>query len=64
MKFVRVKDKSTGHEFSEPADSPLIGKRLEVVGRKAATRLPLPAKHDPFKPKKNSPSAGDDKKEA
>lgn len=58
MKFVRVKDKTTGHEFSEPAESPLIGKRFEVVGRKATTAMPLPPKF-----KKNLSPAGGTKKE-
>ena len=59
MKFVRVKDKATGHELSEPADSPLIGKRFEVVDRKAATAVPLPPKF-----KKNlSPAGGITKEE-
>lgn len=60
MKYVRVKN-AAGHEFSEPVDSPLIGKGLEVVDRKAATAHPFPPKPNPF-PKKTSP-AGDSKKE-
>ena len=61
MKYVRVKDNSTGHEFSEPEGSPLIGKGLEVVGRKAATTHPLPPKFNAL-PKK-SPAGDAEKKE-
>ena len=62
MKYVRVRDKSSGHEFSEPADSPLIKKgTVEVVSRKPATTLPLPPKFNVLS--KKSP-AGGEKKEA
>lgn len=44
MIFVRVRDE-VGHEFSEPADSPLIRKgKLRVVDRKAASQVSLPPK--------------------
>lgn len=43
--YVRVREKSTGHEFSTPENDPLIGKGLEVVDRKAMTTLPLPPKY-------------------
>lgn len=45
MKYVRVRDKSTGHEFSTPENDPLIGKGLEIMDRKATTSLPLPPKY-------------------
>ncbi|MCT1430567.1 hypothetical protein M3G50_07345 [Brachybacterium muris] len=55
--YIRVRDKSTGHEFSAPEGDPLIGKGLEVVDRKAATILPMPPKY-----KKTLPPAGGEKK--
>lgn len=60
MKYVRVRDKSTGHEISTPENDPLIGNGLEVVDRKAATSYPLPPKYKKILP----PAGGDKKKEA
>lgn len=62
MKYVRVRNEA-GHEFSEPADSPLIRKGgVRVVDRKAATTRPLPPKFNPL-PQKNVPAKPDEKKE-
>lgn len=59
MKYVRVRDKATGHEFSTPEGDPAITKgKFEVVDRKALTSVPLPPKF-----KKNLPPAGGTKKE-
>lgn len=60
MKYVRVRDKTTGHEFSTPEGDPAIEKgRFEVVARKAPTSVALPPKF-----KKNlSPAGGTNKEE-
>lgn len=62
--FVRVRNQA-GHEFSTPENDPLIGKGvLERVGRKAATRVPLPPKFNPFPKTSQPPVGGDENKEA
>ncbi|MGP5375283.1 hypothetical protein ACTXM8_04695 [Brachybacterium alimentarium] len=59
MKYVRVRDKKSGHEFSTPENDPGIKKGwFEVVSRKAPTSIPLPPKF-----KKNLSPAGGTKKE-
>lgn len=53
MRYVRVRDKELGHQFSTPEDDPILDSGLvERVG-KGYTFLPLPPK-----PKKNVPPAG------
>lgn len=55
MKWIRVRDVSTGHELSTPVGDPLIRKGvLRVVGRHEATSIPLPPKY-----KKNLPPIED-----
>lgn len=62
MKYVRVKNEA-GHEFSEPVDSPLIGKGLEVVDRKAATAYPFPPKFNALPKSQKSPKSDANTKE-
>lgn len=60
MRYVRVKDKETGHEFSVPETDPLLkGDLVRVVSRKPATSVMLPPKHH-----KTLPRRGETTKEA
>lgn len=45
--FVRVRDKSTGHQFDVPEADPRIGTAFELLNRKSYPPSPVirPAKH-------------------
>lgn len=69
--FVRVKDKTTKHQFDVPETDPRIGKAFELVNsdRYPRARTPRPPKHHvpnvsarPARPVEQSPS--DDSKES
>ena len=64
--FVRVKDKSTGHEFDVPESDPRIGKSLTALSKKdypSSTVARRPKHHLDLKSKKSDPSKAEQSKE-
>lgn len=64
--FVRVKDKSTGHEFDVPESDPRIGKSLTALSKKdypPSSVIRRPKHHLNLKPKQSAPSKAEKTKE-
>ena len=64
--FVRVKDKSTGHEFDVPESDPRIGKSLTALSKKdypPSTVARRPKHHVDLKSKQSVPSKAEKSKE-
>ena len=64
--FVRVKDKSTGHEFDVPESDPRIGKSFTALSKKnypPSMVVRRPKHHLNLKPKQCAPSKAEKSKE-
>ena len=64
--FVRVKDKSTGHEFDVPESDPRIGKTFTALSKKDYPPSPVvrrPKHHLNLKSKQSVPSKAEKSKE-
>lgn len=64
--FVRVKDKSTGHEFDVPESDPRIGKSLTALSKKdypPSSVIRRPKHHIKLKSKQSAPSKAEKTKE-
>lgn len=64
--FVRVKDKSTGHEFDVPESDPRIGKSFTALSKKdypPSRVVRRPKHHINLKSKQSDPSKAEKSKE-
>ena len=64
--FVRVKDKSTGHEFDVPESDPRIGKSFTALSKKdypPSSVIRRPKHHLNLKSKQSVPSKAEKSKE-